>query len=360
MADGYGLDILTEDVETLFEPSAVSSQGRRADTVIRIVMTVIVGWCAFIATLRLTGTDAFPVLIGLVGLTPFVMLPIWLAAPLALFHWRVGSGRRAGWIAAVAVLCWAQFTWAGDGWKVPGLNVRSIEAADISEVNVDELTLATGNLLEDNPTPELFMEGVLEADPDVILLQELVPEAWQAISKLPEMEQYRYQIVDPQATGLGSAILSKSPLRNGGVVGGKVFRWTMAEVLWPGGQWVTIVNVHTKSPLDQLSIKRWKSELASLAEQAATAKGPLVLAGDFNATVHHDDFRALLAAGMVDAHQSVGRGLGLTWSLGGLPLLGLDHILIGGGLEALDSSTLDGTGSDHDVTVARLALVGET
>lgn len=304
------------------------------------LVAVIVLWCVFVATVRVTGTDASPLLIGLVGVTPLAMIPIWVALPLVLYR------RQIAWIAAVAVLCTAQVTWASDEWRIPGLTDRPVEP-----VAGEGVVLSTGNLLVDNPTPERFMAAILESKPDVILLQELTPEAWRSIS---EAADYPYQVMDPQDTGLGSAILSRLPMRNPSVIDRHITRWTTADVQWPNGEWVTIVNVHTTSPLDSTSIDRWESELDLLAQWVDGTDGPLILAGDFNATVHHDEFQALLDGGMVDSHQEAGSGLGRTWSLRGVPLLGLDHVLVSDGLAVSRAWSDKGPGSDHRITSASL------
>ncbi len=295
-----------------------------------------IGWCAFIAVLRSTGSDAHPIIIGLVGMTPMAMLPIWLAAPIAL------AKRRMAWIVPVVVLCTAHVVWAGGEWRLGGLLIQPAEAA-----SGDDLVVATGNVLIDNPTPELFVEAALQYGPDVLLLQELTPDAWRRIQSVDSIDDYPYRIVDPQHTGLGSAILSRLPLRSPSVIDRRITRWTTAEVKAAGGEWVTIVNVHTTSPLDSTSIDRWKEELRILARPAKNAEGFLILAGDFNATVHHDEFRQILESGMSDAYQQAGSGLGRTWSLRGVPLMGLDHVLVSDGLRARRVWSVDAPGSDH-------------
>lgn len=301
----------------------------------RAVLTLVVAWCSVVAMVRVTGTDANPMIIGLVGVTPLAMLPIWTVAPAAAYL------RRSGWIATVALLCIAQLAWAADEWRLNPFDLGPSRGPSTG------LIVATGNLFIDNPTPELFVADMLRHRPDVVLLQELTPDAWRRVRELPGLEAYPFRIVDPQDTGLGSAILSRRPLRHGTVLDRDITRWARAEVQWPDGKWVAVVNVHTTSPLDGVSIARWHDELQLLETLAGDTEGALLIAGDFNATVHHDEFQGILHAGLTDAHQQAGRGLGLTWSIGGVPILGLDHVLVNNHLRAVSSESGKGAGSDH-------------
>lgn len=311
-------------------------------------IAAVIGWCGFVASLRSTGTDAHPVLIGLVGITPLAMLPIWLAVPFALIR------RRMVWVVPVVVLCAAQVVWARAEWRLGGPSAQPTPAS-----NAEDLVVATGNVLIDNPTPELFVNAVLQHNPDVLLLQELTPDAWRRIQMVEAIDDYPFRIVDPQRTGLGSAILSRLPLRNRIVIDRDITRWTTAEVQAVGGEWVTIVNVHTTSPLGSTSIERWQEELGVLSQRAKFTDGHLILAGDFNATVHHDEFRQILESEMVDAHQQVGSGLGRTWSLRGIPLMGLDHVLVSDGLEPRRVWSVNAPGSDHRPLVTVVDVIRE-
>ena len=57
----------------------------------------------------------------------------------------------------------------------------------------------------------------------------------------------------------------------------------------------------------------WREELAVLPPPA----NPRVLAGDFNATLDHAAFRAVLRLGYADAAQQTGNALTPTWGMPG-------------------------------------------
>ncbi len=87
--------------------------------------------------------------------------------------------------------------------------------------------------------------------------------------------------------------------------------------------------------------------------------GPLVVAGDFNATMQHPRLRAFAKhAGLTEAHQAVGRGLVTTWPLHRRavpPFMRLDHVFTRG-LAVAGAGEFSIPGSDHRGTVADLVV----
>ena len=101
---------------------------------------------------------------------------------------------------------------------------------------------------------------------------------------------------------------------------------------------------------------RWRSQLSALP---APGEGPHILAGDFNATLDHAQFRLLLRSGYVDADRQAGHGLSPTWGPrpGRRPtLLAIDHILTDRRCAVLTTSAHRLTGSDHRALYAELRL----
>jgi endonuclease/exonuclease/phosphatase (EEP) superfamily protein YafD len=81
----------------------------------------------------------------------------------------------------------------------------------------------------------------------------------------------------------------------------------------------------------------------------------VVVAGDFNATVDHAQFRDLLDHGYADAAESSGAGYLPTYPTDRWygPLIGIDHVLFRG-MQADSADTYDLPGSDHRAVLARL------
>ncbi|HEY1918974.1 MAG TPA: endonuclease/exonuclease/phosphatase family protein [Streptosporangiaceae bacterium] len=128
----------------------------------------------------------------------------------------------------------------------------------------------------------------------------------------------------------------------------------------PSGQRVRLVCVHAPppKPWNPAGAARWRRELAMLPPPGLS---PVTMAGDFNATLDHLQFRRLLRRGYRDAAGQVGRGLRLTW--GPRPsrppaLLTLDHVLIDPRCAVRATSVHRLAGSDHHALYAEIGLPG--
>lgn len=117
-----------------------------------------------------------------------------------------------------------------------------------------------------------------------------------------------------------------------------------------------LVAVHVSAPVPG-KIESWPGELAQLPAWCAPGAGPAVIAGDFNATLDHREFRAG-AQGCQDAGTVTGQGLTATWNAAWPRWFGaqIDHVLTSGGPRPLDLRILDLPGSDHRALLARLRL----
>ena len=117
--------------------------------------------------------------------------------------------------------------------------------------------------------------------------------------------------------------------------------------------------IHAASPKPPWSpgaTDRWRSQLSALP---APGDSPRILAGDFNATLDHAQFRRLLRRGYLDAASQVGHGLSMTWGPRPdrrLALLAIDHVLIDRRCAVLTTSAHWLTGSDHRALYAELRL----
>jgi endonuclease/exonuclease/phosphatase (EEP) superfamily protein YafD len=120
---------------------------------------------------------------------------------------------------------------------------------------------------------------------------------------------------------------------------------------------VRLVGVHTAAPVSG-SVPAWRADLEALATWCQHTATPIVLAGDFNATLDHRELRSL---GCTDVAAAVGRGLTGTWPTSLPAWLGvqIDHVLVGGGITPSGARVLNLPGSDHRAVLARVTLPDE-
>ncbi|WP_170144593.1 endonuclease/exonuclease/phosphatase family protein [Citricoccus muralis] len=188
---------------------------------------------------------------------------------------------------------------------------------------------------------------LVEADEDLLTaLQELG-----ALDGLP----YRTEVIpeEPQGgTAGGAVILSAHPLRSEGVLPRfathRHFEQPVAVVEHPELGAVRVVGIHPVPPIGDDFVPSWDATLRGLdGWQAAQDDLPLVLAGDFNASQAHPQFRDL-AEGFTPAAAAAGPLPGPTWPVGSWvpPFTAIDHVLLRG-LTPVDYARLDFPGTDH-------------
>jgi endonuclease/exonuclease/phosphatase (EEP) superfamily protein YafD len=118
---------------------------------------------------------------------------------------------------------------------------------------------------------------------------------------------------------------------------------------------LTVVAGHVVPPT-LFSSGSWSTDLAAL-HRAGEVSGPVTVLGGLNGTPWNPQFRAAAGGGLRDAGDVLGRGIRPTWpSWLGIPLLPLDHALVGGqvGVQSLVGATIDGT--DHRALLVTLLV----
>lgn len=200
--------------------------------------------------------------------------------------------------------------------------------------------------------PEL-VDAVTRAAPDVLVVQEAtVPilgrlEATALAAELPHRLSQGATAWGPE----GAAVFSRFPLTVLRAPAARGAQFVL-RVDRPGAPFA-LVAVHTTNPL--VDLPSWRAQLGEVAAVAATVEGPLVVAGDFNATREHDELQRLLATGgLADAADLAGSGWLPTFpaASGWVPLVGLDHVLVSGGVGARWVRTVPIAGADHRAVVA--------
>jgi endonuclease/exonuclease/phosphatase family metal-dependent hydrolase len=223
-----------------------------------------------------------------------------------------------------------------------------------------ELRVLTSNLLVGRASAESLVRLVNSTGADVLFLQELTEGAAARLQKAGLDDVLPYQVLDPAVYGSkGSGIWARYPMRDGLAVPPASRSRPVARLDVPGGQSVQLVCVHLRPPRPLRSpsgAARWRTEMAMLPGPGDV---PVIMAGDFNATIDHAQFRALLRLGYVDAAVQAGRGLVPTWGPrpGGAPaMLAIDHILLDPRCAVRTVSAHKLPGTDHRALYARIRL----
>ena len=300
----------------------------------------LAGWAAA----RLAGADrlrfAEAWAVPLLSFTPQVTAGAWASALLL---------RGAGPAAATAV-AGAALTAAVGPRAVP---YRQPPAAG------PVLRVLTANLLAGRARAEAVTELVCRKHADVLFVQELTDEAAGRLQQAGLGDLLPHRVTQPVPHGARDSIYARYPLLGGPLAAPVSAARCTARLDLPSGQSVQLACIHAappKPPWSPGATARWRGQLSALP---APGDSPRILAGDFNATLDHAQFRRLLRRGYVDAASQAGHGLSLTWGPRPgrrLNLLAIDHVLIDRRCAVVTTLAHWLTGSDHRALYAELRL----
>jgi endonuclease/exonuclease/phosphatase (EEP) superfamily protein YafD len=221
------------------------------------------------------------------------------------------------------------------------------------------ITVATANLYFRNPVPGNALEAVLSRRPDLIAFQEVSPEVADRLRADAPPAGYRWAVLRPRWGSTGLAVLSRHPVVDEQLlsVGRQPFLRVDVDV---NGTMVSLLNVHIEAPVSRAAAARWRAQLGAVREIIGSLPPrPIVVAGDFNATVDHRPFRRLLSPALRDVAQQRGSRWLATWPVGrtGIPpLIQLDHVLLSSELSTTALDAWDVPGSDHKLLVTSVGV----
>jgi len=291
----------------------------------------------------------------------FLPLPIMLAVTLV-------AGRRAWTPMLLAILVFAIEYGA----------VLDFGLLDPDPVEGEPITVLSFNTWGYSESPDTAQAIVASGTPDIVVLQELSGAIAAAIDR-DLASIYPYRLMEP---GNRKGILSRYPLTNANGSLPPDVRWfTQAAEVDFGGRRLTVYNVHlyATTVLSDLTAGRSladglaggaaarQKQATALIRDIATRAGPVVVAGDINATDQSAAY-AVLAGQLDDAHRQAGSGFGHTFpayrgSFHGVPIprrmVRIDMILYSSDLQAVESRVIPEHGeSDHHPVWATLIVPG--
>lgn len=250
-----------------------------------------------------------------------------------------------GLAAGLAVLAGAAAT------QLPLQRRRFAQRSDESN-----LTVLHANIWLGQADLDALVALIEQHRPDVLTLVELTPEAEARLRpRLSESLPHAYVSAAPGGEGAG--IYSRFPLVDEQRHDGFVTELLSARVEMPGRPLVFAVHPVPPWPREPSEWVRELGLLRQLLAKIPVDDGPVVVAGDFNATQDHRRYRDLQDGRFVDAAVATGAGMlrtypAHTWYP---PVIAIDHVLVAGpAVRSVEAVTI--VGSDHRGILARLQL----
>ncbi len=293
----------------------------------------------------------WPVLVvQLLAFTPWLAVPATASLVLAF----LGRSRWQGVLVLVLIGCQSF-------WLFP-LDVRqpAAEAAGTTS----RLVAMTINAEVGGADASDIVALVRDRHVDLLVVEEYTPELATRLSAAGLDGLHPHRVSHPKDGAGGSAIYSSFRLRETGVLPDTQFTMPVASLDLGDardGAALRVVAVHAVAPVGD-GVEKWRSDLGELA-RIDTGSGPLLLAGDFNATYDHWEFRSLLDGStgrrkLVDVASALGSRLVPTWPTRGylLPGVTLDHLVTSPDLAGRNYSVHRIRGTDHAAVVATLDL----
>lgn len=212
--------------------------------------------------------------------------------------------------------------------------------------------VVTANLGFGRADPGVVTELALSSA-DVLVIQELTPEAATGLSSAGLDETFPHSVLNPGNQAFGIGVWSRYPVVDSAHIEGYQMPMLRTRIQIPGVMFATtVLAVHLAAPWVQPlhyfrdDLARFPETLREVAREAGS--GAVIVAGDLNSTIDMQPFRKFLALGYRDAGEQVGAGLTRTYPSKPWPtaMIGIDHVLV---YNCVGSSvrTVELPGSDH-------------
>ncbi len=303
--------------------------------------------------LLVVAVPLYPELFGLDEVTPFAQLaafrPQGLVVVLAL---SLVMLVRRGWrIAAALIAVLALF---GGALIAP----RQFSDARPAPAGARVLTIMVANVLGGGARAADVAQVIRDRKPDLVSLPEAQVDVREEIRAQLQDQQYKGFTAQPsRAPESATSVLVSSSL--GDVAFASEAGTTFGNIVMTGGNLgaVRLIAYHGFPPLPD-SVATWKTDLQAVRRWCAQDP-PTVVAGDFNASLDHADFRQALGGYCRSVGPTVGGGLQGTWPADqpGVLRTQIDHVVVSRQFEPGKFTTYAIEGTDHRAVVATAAVV---
>lgn len=307
----------------------------------------LIGWVAvtvagLVMLSQAFGWDGFRTMAVVQSLTPYLALAMAPLAVLALVRRRVGLALTAAAIGMGGLAL---------AWPILVVADRPAAAA-----GADGIRIASVNLYYGNGQIDEVASDLLALDVDVIVFVEYTAEHQRALRASDLGDEFEYQIGRSGPFAEGAAVWSRTPVLAGDHP--DTTNHSLDVTVESDDGPIRVLALHTPTPIHDFD--GWLDDLRLAGRSGLDGDAPTAIVGDFNASFWHPSFRELLDEGYTDAHIANGRGLSVSWPMGGIlpAFVRLDHALTTDGLVATDVEDFDIAGSDHRGFVVTVAPTG--
>ncbi len=211
------------------------------------------------------------------------------------------------------------------------------------------------NLNAGNGNTEQVLDAIRNANPDILLLEEVTPKWAHELDLLNA--DYPHRIAEPQEGCFGIMLLSKYPLARERVVeiGSAGVPSIIADVHFPQGT-VSVVGTHPLPPMGAEYSKHRNSQLAELPNVVKAQKFPVLLIGDLNTSPWSPHFTQMVrGSGLRNSMK--GFGFQPSWPSNNRFLrIPLDHLLHSTEITIHNRVVGGDIGSDHFPVIVDFSL----
>jgi endonuclease/exonuclease/phosphatase (EEP) superfamily protein YafD len=254
-----------------------------------------------------------------------------------------------------------------------GLNRQDASEWADSQSEPDTLSVMSFNVLVGGRPPDVVLDAIAEASPDLVCLQEITSEfAGRFEQRFADIYPHRIFAPDPYIQGIG--IASRYPLADTRLLELDVpYLPALAATMRPDTRAVHVACVHFVTPFARHGPKadladryrRHKTmrmgQARALLQHIDSMDMPAIVLGDMNEWDGQAALTILAEAGFRNACHAEGSRCAATWPGGVVPIpavIRIDHIL-GRGVEFRQAAILNSGGSDHYPVAARFAVLGD-
>jgi endonuclease/exonuclease/phosphatase (EEP) superfamily protein YafD len=227
----------------------------------------------------------------------------------------------------------------------------------VVEPTAPRLVVAHANAYFENERHDLAAVDIMSIEADVLAVTEYSYEVAEQLTRQGVAERYPYRAVRDAPYRNGIALFSKFPLVDALVapIGTQMGIVATVEV---GGRPVRVIVAHPLPGVRQQDIGQWADDLRSLGRLVGSSDVPTLVVGDLNSSRWHPPYRHLLAWGLTDAHEALGRPWSMSWPMDkpGPPFVRIDHALFTDGIVPVEIRDVEVTGSDHLAFVLTAAV----